>query len=133
VSLAVHRGGRDGVGDVGADHLGSQLRAAPARQRHPGGGRQLAGRGFHLGALHRGKPWLASGAGQVVESIHSVDGEPAPPLADGAGFHAEADADCRVRRTPRGEAGTKEYDDGNGTVLVMADPEGNEFCIVEYR
>lgn len=25
-----------------------------------------------------------------------------------------------------------EYDDGNGTVLVMADPEGNEFCIVQY-
>ncbi len=91
------------VAEMGpASPLGGQFRPGPPRQRHPGGGGQLAGQRDHCGPLRRADLPRPPGSGQVFESFQSASGEPAPPPAGSIDADAQVRGDAGVIPAPGG-------------------------------
>ena len=94
-----------GRGQAPGRQLGGQFRAGPPRQRHPGGGGQLAGQRDHRGPLRCADPPRPPGAGQVIQPVQAAAGEPAPPLAHSVRLIPRSAA-IRALSRPRAAAST---------------------------
>ena len=93
------RRGRDKRHHAAQDQFPGQLGAAPTRQRHAGGGRQLAGQRFDLG-VHRGgkRPGACRYAGSVLEALQALLEEPLTPTVHHLRAGIEPGRDIHIRQ-----------------------------------
>jgi hypothetical protein len=92
-----HRCRRDECHHAPQHQFPSQLRAAPARQGHAGGGGRLTGQRFDLGVHRGGKHPGPPASGSVLQALQALLAEPPTPPVHHLRAGLEASSHLRIR------------------------------------